>query len=94
MPSFGGNFNVPNITPTIGIPIFFPPLPMGGADGFMSSRKIGAMRRSKYTPDYAGLILGKKGKAPKMITGAEIRPITKGFSFFGKSSNKLFKKWF
>jgi hypothetical protein len=41
----------------------------------------GKKARRKYTPSYEALLFGIKGKAPKRLTGVEVRPITKGFKW-------------
>lgn len=88
-------------TPTVPIspPTFdFPPVstvtpfplllkPFAGFSTGARSRKIkGKKRRGKYTPSYEALVFNIKGKQPKKITGLEVRPIPKGFTW---AYNKL-----
>lgn len=66
-------------------------LPEGGFFGSTPGRKFKATRRSKYTPSYTALVFGIKGKKPKgILTGVELRPITKGFTFaFSNKKSKF-----
>jgi hypothetical protein len=66
------------------IPTFIPPFLDIGADfGGLTNRKIKAKRITRYTPSYTALVFGIKGRKPRGVeTGARIRPITKGFSWF------------
>lgn len=64
---FKFNINIPNLKPNFDF--------SGG------SKNIYGKTKYKYTPSFSALVFDIRGKAPKRITGAEIRPITKGFSF-------------
>jgi hypothetical protein len=73
-----------NIPFPVEFPPFIPPFFSMGADmGGLTNRKIKAKRITRYTPSYTALIFGIKGRKPRGVeTGARIRPITKGFSWF------------
>lgn len=76
-PSSPQPFKTPFSIPAI--PPFW--LPSGSLESMGSSRRFRGKQRKKYTPSYEALIFNIKGKQPKRITGAEIRPITKGFNW-------------
>jgi hypothetical protein len=74
------NFPSPFEVPPFIIPPFFS---MGADMGGLTNRKIKAKRITRYTPSYTALVFGIKGRKPRGVeTGARIRPITKGFSWF------------
>lgn len=92
--SFPKPFNVPTTSPNT---FFFNPdfslpfdsffTPKLSFDFSSGSRRIKSKRqRKKYTPDYAALIFGRRGKQPKGLeTGIRPRPIPRGFKFeFGR----------
>jgi hypothetical protein len=74
----------PNInTPIIPVPVWFPTL--GIETGMPTRRRFKGKQPKKYTPSFSALIFNIKGRMPKGIeTGARVRPITKGFSFYGR----------
>lgn len=84
--------NVPfNPTSQITIPTIgkFPKFDLSGGS---KNREFGARQRTKYTPDFAALVKGTKGKAPTgRLTGLEARPIPKGFSW-AFSIGKMFRR--
>lgn len=73
------------ITPPIAPPIIAPPIPavippmipfaMGGAGTFGISTSILGKQAKRYTPSLTAIALNIRGKAPKGLTGIEIRPI-------------------
>lgn len=85
------SINIPNIsipTPSGGGSLIIPPLRLFGFDDWLGGKRIvKGKQRKKYTPSFIGIMKGIKGRAPKRITGLEVRPITKGFKW-----SNLFKK--
>lgn len=60
-------------------PVLPSPFKFGFGGGMPFRRIKGRKPRRKYTPDFPSLVLQRRGKAPKVKTGLEMRPIPKGF---------------
>lgn len=67
------------------VPVF-PDFNLGGSSkSFSKIRIIGVRYKYSYTPSYSAVVFNIRGKRPRGIeTGFNLRPITKGFTYFKK----------